>query len=213
MEHHARCSMLLKQYSGEIAIHLSPEQLDQFDIYLEQLKVWNRSINLTSITDDVEIVIKHFIDSLAGLTAEEMPIGARLLDVGTGAGFPGIPLKIARNDLSVTLIEPVQKKVSFLYSLVGQLQLKDVRIFYGTFENFHRVSGSDVKFDYVTARALKSDVILHREYDMLGECGKVILYQTQPLSESPSGWSIIRQHRFTLPGRCGDRVIAVLGKS
>lgn len=213
MEHLARCSALLGQYSDEMGVHLDSEQLIQFQIYLEQLKIWNRSINLTSIKDDVEIVIKHFLDSLAGLAAEEMPVGARLLDVGTGAGFPGIPLKIARNDLNVTLVEPVQKKVSFLYSLIGQLQLRDVRVFYGTFENFCRGLGHGLKFDYVTTRALKRDVILHGEYDVLGSCGKTILYQTDPLSGAIPGCSIVRQHVFALPRGYGDRVVAVLCKS
>jgi len=213
VEHLARCSALLKRYSSEMGVRLDSEQLTQFEVYLEQLKIWNRSINLTSITDDAEIVIKHFLDSIAGLAAEEVPIGSRLLDVGTGAGFPGIPLKIARNDLNVTLVEPVQKKVSFLYSLIGRLQLKDVRVFYGTFENFCRSFGDELKFGYITTRALKSDVILHREYDLLGAQGKAILYQAEPLLRAIPGWSIVRQHVFTLPGGCGDRVVAVLGKS
>jgi len=205
--------MLLKRYSDEMDIHLSSEQLNQFKIYLDQLKIWNQAINLTSITDDAEIVIKHFIDSLAGLNAEEMPIGARLLDIGTGAGFPGVPLKIVRSDLMVTLVEPTQKKVSFLYSLVGQLQLKDVKIFYGTFENFRKRSEDDGGFDYVTSRALKSDVILHGAHDIVGAHGKAILYLTHPLSKAIQGWSIIKQYACPLPGGCGDRVVAVLCKS
>jgi 16S rRNA (guanine527-N7)-methyltransferase len=213
VEHLAHCSALLKQYSDEIGIHLRPEQLNQFEIYLEQLKIWNRSVNLTSITDDKEIVIKHFVDSLAGLTAGDVPAGARLLDIGTGAGFPGIPLKIARSDLRLTLVEPVQKKVSFLYSMVGLLRLKDVKIFFGTYEKFARESDLVGEFDYITTRALKSDVILRGERDMLAGEGKAILYLSHPQSEVIEGWSIIKQHAFDLPCGFGSRVVAVLGKS
>ena len=88
-------------------------------VYLEQLQLWNQSFNLTSITLDDEIIIKHFVDSLAALKADEIMVGASLLDVGTGAGFPGIPLKIARLDLNITLVEPAKKKSAFLHFIVG----------------------------------------------------------------------------------------------
>jgi hypothetical protein len=96
-------------------VHLTDQQLEQFTTFLEQLKAWNQSTNLTSITSDEDIVVKHFIDSLAALSVEAMVSGAKILDVGSGAGFPGIPLKIARPDLLMTLLEPTYKKVAFLH--------------------------------------------------------------------------------------------------
>ena len=94
MEQDNHLPSLLKKYSAEIGIPLEVDQLNQFMIYLEQLRVWNQSMNLTSITVDEETIIKHFIDSLVGLMAAKISPGARILDVGTGAGFPGIPLRI-----------------------------------------------------------------------------------------------------------------------
>src|SRR5574338_1509745 len=119
--------MLLQESSTEIGVPLSSEQVQRFMIYLRQLQFWNQSFNLTSISLDDEIIIKHFVDSLAALRAD-IKIGARLLDVGTGAGFPGIPLKIARLDLNITLIEPASKKSSFLRFIIGLLRLENVDI-------------------------------------------------------------------------------------
>lgn len=184
-------------------------------VYLEQLRVWNRSVNLTSITDDEEIIIKHFVDSLAALRAEKIRPGARILDVGTGAGFPGIPLRIVREDLDVTLIEPVQKKVSFLHFIVGLLRLERVKIFYGTLERFMIEKFSDQAFDYITTRALKYDFILRRSSRLLTPDGKGILYSSQPLSKSELGkdWSMVAGYVFDLPKGLGRRAISILSAS
>lgn len=184
-------------------------------IYLEQLRVWNHAVNLTSITVDEEIIIKHFIDSLAGLKAEEIRPGARLLDVGTGAGFPGIPLRIVRQDLNITLIEPVQKKISFLHSIVGLLRLERVKIFYGTLERFMSEKLSDQSFDYITTRALKYDFILRKSSKLLVSEGKTILYSSKPINklELGSDWSMVTEYMFELPRGLGQRVVSVLSAS
>lgn len=180
-------------------------------IYLEQLQIWNRSVNLTSITLTEEIIVKHFVDSLAGLIAEQIPQGARLLDIGTGAGFPGLPLKIARQDLNITLIEPVQKKISFLYSIVGLLRLENVAIFYGTLDQFIAKSGQDSRFDYITTRALKYESVLRRGSRLLAAGGKAIIYSSCSIKpvELGSGWSINREHEFDLPMGFGHRVVSI----
>jgi len=208
-----RSSSLLKDCSDGMGIHLSPEQLKKFEIYLEQLKIWNHSVNLTSITNDEEIVIKHFIDSIAGLIPEQIPDGARLLDVGTGAGFPGIPLKIARPDLQITLVEPVQKKVSFLYSLVGMLRIKDVTIFYGSCEEFREGLASEQAFDRITTRALKSEVLLGVGDEFLADEGRAIMYLSQPLTQCLVGWSLEKQYSYDLPHGTGRRTISILSKA
>jgi 16S rRNA (guanine527-N7)-methyltransferase len=207
-----RCSSLLEKYSDQIGVHLQAVQLNQFMLYFEQLQVWNRSINLTGITLDEEIVIKHFVDSLAGLTAEEIKHGASLLDVGTGAGFPGIPLKIARRDLEITLIEPAQRKVSFLYSIVGLLHLENVKIFYGTLEQFIAKMEHGGRYDYITTRALKYDVILRNGTRLLADGGRVILYSSHPFSNIGEWkeWSIVTEQGFDLPMGCGHRVVSIL---
>ena len=205
------CSSFLKKCLDEIGLHLKADQLDKFSIYLQELQAWNRSVNLTAITVDEEIVVKHFVDSLAALTVEMMKPGASLLDVGTGAGFPGIPLKIARSDLRLTLVEPVQKKVSFLYRIVGLLHLEDVNIFYGTLEQFMARGKHGHAFDYITTRALKYGVILRDGASLLAGWGRAIIYASDPIDlEGETEWSIVAQHRFDLPRGLGRRVLSVL---
>ena len=211
MEQTSRNSSLLETHLDRIGIHLDADQREKFMVYLHQLQVWNRSVNLTGITDDQEIVIKHFLDSLSVLTSEQMRQGASLVDIGTGAGFPGVPLKIARRDLQVTLVEPVQKKISFLYYIVGLLRLQDVHIFYGTFDQFLGMKKTDDVYDYITTRALKYDVVLRGGSRLLGRGGRAIIYSSQPIcSEELKGWCFVNQWEFDLPGKFGHRAISVL---
>jgi 16S rRNA (guanine527-N7)-methyltransferase len=136
VEHEIDLHRLIQTCSTDIGVSLNSEQVQQFVVYLEFLKTWNQTFNLTGITSDEEIVVKHFVDSFAVLNAVEIGSGTRLLDVGTGAGFPGVPLKIVRPDLRITLVEPVSKKTSFLRFLVGTLRLEATEIFEGTLDRF-----------------------------------------------------------------------------
>lgn len=213
MEHRENCSALLKECLDGLGIHLQSDQLDEFNIYLQQLKIWSESVNLTAITTNKEIVIKHFVDSLAGLLPEVIPTGARMLDVGTGAGFPAIPMKIARPDLQVTLVEPVQKKVSFLYSLVGRLRLKDIHVFYGTFQDFLKRFQNEQVFDRITTRALKPEIMLRIGHELLADEGRAIVYHAQSRVEEVNGWFIDKEHRYDLPYGFGQRVVSVLRRS
>lgn len=181
-------------------------------VYLEHLQLWNQSFNLTSITLHDEIIIKHFIDSLAALRAEDIKVGARLLDVGTGAGLPGIPLKIARLDINLTLVEPVAKKVSFLRFIIGLLQLENVDIFDGTLERFMSERMPYGSFDYLATRALKHDLILKYGQKLLRQGGKAILYSSQkiPLADLSSNWSLSCEHSFQLQKGYGHRVVSVV---
>lgn len=215
MEQASSPSLLLQESSAEIGVPLSNEQVQLFVVYLEQLQLWNQSFNLTSITLDDEIIIKHFVDSLAALRADRIKVGARLLDVGTGAGFPGIPLKIARLDLNVTLVEPAGKKSSFLHFIIGLLRLENVDIFDGTLEGFLNERLPYGSFDYLATRALKHDLILKDGTKLLRQGGKAILYSSQPipLSNFSSNWSLLREHTFQLQKGYGQRVISIVTPS
>ena len=136
---------------------LDERQLQQFERYYELLVEWNEKMNLTAITQKEEVAAKHFLDSLAGAArvkamASDRP--TRLIDVGTGAGFPGIPLKILFPELSLTLLDSLQKRVRFLEAVAEELQLEEVCCIHGRAEELaHRVEYREV-YDVTVARAV-----------------------------------------------------------
>ena len=205
-------SSLLQTHSEAIGISLKNEQLDLFLLYLKELQTWNRSFNLTSITSGEGIIIKHFVDSLATLAVEPIHQTSRLLDIGTGAGFPGIPLKIIRSDLHLTLIEPSNKKCAFLRYITGRLRLENITLFDGTMNQYIQSHQDDHTFDYITTRALKHELLLKQGAAVVKRSGKAILYCSQPLNPSDIGlgWTISHQHVFQLPMGYGQRVISIL---
>src|SRR6266446_1507536 len=129
--------------------------LQQFLRYRQELLDWNTRMNLTAITDPGEVLIKHFLDSLSLLIVYDRP-GTRLLDIGAGAGFPGLPLKIARPQWHVTLLEATGKKVTFLRHVIETLQLKNVVAVHGRAEELAHNAEYRAAFDIVTARAVAS---------------------------------------------------------
>lgn len=137
----------------QLGIKMTMSQAEQFQSYLELLLEWNEKINLTAITDPDEVLEKHFLDSLTLLSHCEIKQGARLIDVGTGAGFPGIPLKIMRPDLELTLLDGLNKRLVFLGEVCSALGLEAERVHKRAEE-----AGLDPKmresFDIVTARAV-----------------------------------------------------------
>src|SRR6266852_5892401 len=114
----------------QLGLELGEQQLDQFLRYQQELLEWNTRINLTAITDPEEVLIKHFLDSLSLLLVYDRP-AVRLLDIGSGAGFPGLPLKLVRPQWRVTLLEATGKKVAYLRHMVETLQLEGVEAVHG----------------------------------------------------------------------------------
>ncbi len=215
MEHEIDLYRLIQSCSTGIGVSLHSEQVQQFVAYLEYLKTWNQTFNLTSITSDEEIVIKHFVDSFAVLNAVYIKSGSRLLDVGTGAGFPGVPLKIVRPDLRVTLVEPVSKKISFLRFLVGNLRLEDTEIFEGTLDRFLSQRRDSDPYDYITTRALKSNLILQNGAKLLRPGGAAIFYSSHSIGGLAflEPWEFINDYSFDLPRRFGRRHISIFSPS
>lgn len=137
----------------EYNIFLDEEALDRLEKYAKLLILWNEKINLTAITDMQEIIVKHFLDSLTVLRCVDVNEGAKVIDVGTGAGFPGVPLKIARLDINITLLDGSNKKLSFLRELLNQLEL-DAELVHGRAEEAAQNKKYREKFDIVVSRAV-----------------------------------------------------------
>ena len=144
----------------DLGISLSEKQLTQFLTYYEFLIEKNRVMNLTAITDFDEVVQKHFLDSLSLVKVlEKKPVG-KILDIGTGAGFPGIPIKIVFPDCSMTLVDSVNKKIGFIQEVIQELDLYNIEAIHGRVEDLgHDVSQRE-QYDLVVSRAVASLPVL-----------------------------------------------------
>ena len=143
----------MRQYGAMIGLEFVEEKLDRLDEYARFLVEYNEKVNLTAITDPDEIIRKHFADSLQLLAQAPMAQGARLIDVGTGAGFPSLPLKIARPDLQVTLLDSLNKRIVFLQQLCQRLGIQAEAI-HARAEEAGRRPQLRERFDFATARAV-----------------------------------------------------------
>ena len=141
-----------EKYLEKMSISLNKEQYDQFYAYMVLLIEWNEKINLTAITDPEEIILKHFIDSLTILNRIED--NKSVVDVGTGAGFPGIPLSIMNPTLKITLVDSLNKRLVFLQEVINQLGLKNVELVHARAEDFGQNKKYREKFDVATSRAV-----------------------------------------------------------
>ncbi|MDO4975606.1 MAG: 16S rRNA (guanine(527)-N(7))-methyltransferase RsmG [Alphaproteobacteria bacterium] len=153
--------MEIKQFSEQlksnlqnINVILNDKQIEMFYTYMQLLLEWNEKMNLTAITDPQDIIIKHFVDSL---TIEKyIKKDAKIIDIGTGAGFPGIPLSIARNDLNVTLMDSLNKRITFLDEVIKENNLNNVDTVHSRAEELARNKDFREQFDVVTSRAVAS---------------------------------------------------------
>lgn len=139
---------------AELGIELSEEQLNQFIIYYEMLIEKNKVMNLTAITEYEEVIEKHFLDSLSLIKAVDLNKEATVLDLGTGAGFPGIPLKIAFPNLKILLMDSLNKRIHFLKEVIDELKLTDIDAVHGRAEEMARKKEYRENFDFCVSRAV-----------------------------------------------------------
>ena len=151
---------LMKQVCEDLGMEFNEDKYKQFMTYKDLLKEWNEKINLTAITEDEEIVTKHFIDSIKAYSLDEFKNAESIIDVGTGAGFPGIPLAIMRSDLNVTLLDSLNKRINFLDIVVSALELKNVTTIHSRAEDGAKNKALREKFDIATSRAVANMSVL-----------------------------------------------------
>lgn len=154
---------VLKKESEKIGILLTEEQLLKFELYKELLLEWNEKINLTAITDEYEIIMKHFIDCLE--IVKYIKKGSSIIDVGTGAGFPGIVIAIYfGGDVSITLLDSLNKRLIFLGEVVEKLELKNINIIHGRAEEMSHKEEYREQYDIAVSRAV-ANLFTLLEYD------------------------------------------------
>lgn len=171
---------LIKDLFLKYNFNLTDFQINQFQKYFSFLVEENQKYNLTAITEEKEVIIKHFIDSV--LPEKEIPQNASVIDVGTGAGFPGVPLKIVRPDIKLTLLDSLQKRINFLNQLLELLEIKNVIKVHSRAEDYTKEKRE--KFDIATSRAVASIPTLSEyliPYVKVG--GKVLMYKGNKVHE------------------------------
>lgn len=144
----------LQDAAAKYGLSFTEGQISDFNVYYELLVEWNQKINLTALTEPEDVAVKHIIDSLSCFRPELFKPGTSLIDVGTGAGFPGLPLKIYYPDLKLTLLDSLNKRVKFLQLVVDKLGLKGVEVIHARSEEAARQKKYREKFDLASARAV-----------------------------------------------------------
>ena len=213
----------------ELSITLSSKQIDQFLKYYEMLVEKNKVMNLTAITEFDEVLKKHFIDSLSLVKVCDLEKVVSMIDIGTGAGFPGIPLKIAFPNLNVTLLDSLQKRVVFLQEVIEELALCDVEAIHGRAEDFAKPNQLREKFDLCVSRAVENlSTLLEYCLPYVKVGGKFTSYKSEKVSMDSGenktemeraehaitvlGGKIVEQKSFFLPSSDISRTFIVIEK-
>jgi 16S rRNA (guanine527-N7)-methyltransferase len=138
----------------KLNLNIEPEGIDKFRLYKDLLKEWNEKINITAIKEDSEIDIKHFLDSLTIFRTDIIKDNTKIIDIGTGGGFPGIPIKIKNSSTEVVLLDSLNKRIKFLNEVIKQLNLKNIKAIHGRAEDFGIDKEYREQFDIAVSRAV-----------------------------------------------------------
>lgn len=204
-----------------LGVRFSVEQIEQFYKYMNLLIEWNEKMNLTAITEPKEIILKHFIDSITIL--KYIDDNSKLVDVGTGAGFPGVPLSIMNPTLKITLVDSLNKRLIFLEEVVKELNLKNIEIVHARAEEFGQNKNYREKFDVATSRAVANLATLSEYLVPLVKIdGKIISMKASNAKEEINdakkaievlGGKIEKIEEFDLPESDIGRTIIIIDKN
>ena len=214
---------LLAESARKLGIRLTGGQLEKFRVYCDELIEWNRRLNLTAVRERDQIMLKHFLDSLSVLLVWREAGAGRAIDVGSGAGFPGVPLKIVCPDLHLVLLEATGKKVDFLRHIIERLKLERVTAIHGRAEDLGRQAGHRERYDLVLARAVAAlPELLEYGLPFAALGGLMIAHKgaaaPQEVHESQLALSILggrleRLARVEIPGVTEERQLVMIRKT
>ncbi len=191
-----------RELFSQYGLELSESQYKKLDIYAEFLVEYNNNVNLTAITDPKEILIKHFIDSILMVRYCDIPHGSSLIDVGTGAGFPSVPLKIYRDDLKITLLDSLNKRIYFLEQLCEKLGI-EAEFIHGRAEDFSKKAEYREKFDFSCARAVANMSLLSELCIPFVKVGGYFISMKGPTENVSEGENAIKILGGELTDICG----------
>lgn len=205
-----------------LGIVLSQKQIEQFLQYYEMLVEWNKVMNLTAITEYEDVMKKHFVDSISLIKAYDVNKSASVIDVGTGAGFPGLALKIAYPNLRLTLLDSLNKRISFLDAVIENLGLQDITTIHGRAEDYAKQGKLREQFDLCVSRAVANLSTLSEyciPFVKIG--GQFISYKSEKIAEEQTradkaiqilGGKAVGQIEFTLPDSAIYRNLFIIEK-
>ena len=208
----------LVEGAEELGLPLSDEAKGKFELYLERLLEWNKRVNLVSKADEGRIAERHFLESLALLRLVEFPYEARVLDLGSGAGFPGLPIKILRPDIRMTLLDSKRKRILFLREVVEVLGLEGVAVVCARAEEINRQQGYEGEFEIVLARAVaKLERLVGWGLPFLKEGGRLVAVKGGDLDREIKRlkdyrvWVELVDYPPLFRSWAGDRRVVVIG--
>lgn len=195
----------------EMGIFLQEKQITQFLLYYEMLTEWNQSVNLTAITEFQDVMKKHFVDSLSLVKVYDVKKKSSVIDVGTGAGFPGLALKIAFPELEITLLDSLNKRIRFLDAVIEGLELSGIHTVHGRAEDYARQEMFREKFDLCVSRAVANLSTLS-EYCLpfVKTDGLFISYKSEKIGEE---WKAAEKAIGILGGKVKEQIEFMLPES
>jgi 16S rRNA (guanine527-N7)-methyltransferase len=216
------CSIIgdiVEQEVRSMGLSLSTQAIHSFELYAAELKKWNSKVNLTAITKDIEIAVKHFVDSLS--LAPYITASDRLLDIGSGAGLPVIPLKIIRPEIPMVSVDAVAKKIHFQRHVIRILNLHQIEAIHARIEELHKTHRHS--FSVITSRAFtRLDRFVLLAAPLLAENGVLIAMKGDQADVEISasddvvhsgGFAVTSVHRYSLPQNMGERVLTFIKQS
>ncbi|WNM61153.1 16S rRNA (guanine(527)-N(7))-methyltransferase RsmG [Candidatus Nitrospira neomarina] len=200
------------QGAHKLGLSFSEEILWKFGLYYDELRRWDRSINLTGLRTDSERTILLFVDSLAGHLVLGNNPDVKIVDIGTGGGFPGIPLKLALPALDVVLMEPRSNKIAFLHNIIGKLNLPKISVLPRRLEDFDSRAVHEEKCNVAICKGVNVDHVLPHLDRILKKDGKLVVFRSKNIDNHSrlKGMLVFEEFSYDLPFGYGSRVLSVL---